>query len=133
MGDEPVWLAFDDVSQVHDQQLRLFGGLSGTKDDNLVQSALAAPRNVFLYEGQEDVLALAIKLCAAIAKNHGFNDGNKRTATAAMIEFLAVNGYDLVVPDDEPETPILGGWVEKLVQDQLTTEQLYDRLEHFLQ
>ena len=126
-------MAFDDVSQVHDQQLRLFGGLSGTKDDNLVQSALAAPRNVFLYEGQEDVLALAIKLCAAIAKNHGFNDGNKRTATAAMIEFLAVNGYDLVVPDDEPETPILGGWVEKLVQDQLTTEQLYDRLEHFLQ
>lgn len=126
-------MTFDDVAAIHDEQLRLFGGLPGLKDATLVHSALAAPRNTFWYEGQEDVLVLGIKLCFALAKNHGFADGNKRTATAAMIEFLAINGYDLLVPDDEPGTPILGQWVEKLVRDELTSEQLYDRLEHFVQ
>jgi hypothetical protein len=50
-----------------------------------------------------------------------------------MIEFLAINGWDFVVPDDESETPILGQWVEKLISNALTPEQLYDRLIHFVQ
>jgi len=50
-----------------------------------------------------------------------------------MIEFLALNGWDLVVPDDEPETPLLGQWIEKLVSGKLTPEQLHDRLIHFVQ
>lgn len=78
-------------------------------------------------------MALAIHLCAAILRDHGFSDGNKRTAAAAMIEFLALNGWDLVVPDDEPETPLLGQWIEKLVSGKLTPEQLHDRLIHFVQ
>ncbi len=78
-------------------------------------------------------LALAIHLCAALSRNHPFNDGNKRTATVALIEFLALNGWDLVVPDDEPETPLLGMWIERLVAGTLTQVQLYDRLIHFVQ
>lgn len=76
---------------------------------------------------------LAIRLCYAIAKNHGFNDGDKRTAAFALIEFLAINGYDLFVPDDDPEEPLLGKWVERLASDVYDEAQLYDRLEHFLQ
>lgn len=102
------------------------------KNDNLIHSALASPRNTRLYEGEEDISSLAIRLCVALAKNHGFVDGNKRTA-AGMIEFLAINGYDLVVPDDQADTPLLGRWVEKAVVGRLSEGQLYDRLEHFLQ
>jgi death-on-curing protein len=129
---EPLWLTSEDVYAIHHEQLRLFGGLSGVKDDNLVGSALTAPVHLYIYEEQHDVLTLAVKLCHALVKNHGFVDGNKRTATAAMIEFLAINGYDLFVPDDKAEAPVLGVWVEKLVQGQLTPEQLCDRLKHFL-
>lgn len=80
MGDEPLWLTYRDVLAIHDEQLRAFGGLAGVKDDNLIHSALASPRNTRLYEGEEDILSLAIRLCVALAKNHGFVDGNKRTA-----------------------------------------------------
>lgn len=76
---------------------------------------------------------LGIKLCLALAKNHGFADGNKRTATAAMVEFLTINGFDLLVPDDERDTPLLGTWIERLEAGLMTAEQLYDRLEHFVQ
>lgn len=130
---EPLWLTFADVCEIHDDQLSRFGGLAGTKDDNLVHSAVAAPRNLFLYEDEGDALVLAIKLCVALAKNHGFNDGNKRTAAVAMIEFLAIDGYDLLIPDDEPDAPLLGRWVEQAVIGELNTLQLYDRLKHFVQ
>lgn len=133
MDAEPLWLTFDDVRLIHKGQIARFGGLDGVKDDNLVHSAAAAPRNLFLYKGIDDPLVLGVHLCAAVVRNHGFNDGNKRTAAAAMIEFLALNGWDLVVPDDEPDAPMLGQWVEKLVSGALTADQLYDRLVHFLQ
>lgn len=103
------------------------------KDENLVHSAAAAPKNLCLYDEVDDPLALGVHLCAAVVRNHPFNDANKRTAAAAMIEFLALNGWDLVVPDDESDVPLLGKWVEKLVSGALTPEQFYDHLVHFLQ
>lgn len=133
MDAEPLWLTFEDVSEIHDDQLARYGGLAGVKDDNLIHSALAAPQQYLHYEGIDDVLALAIRLCFALAKNHGFVDGNKRTATAAMIEFLAINGYLLIMPDDEPESPLLGEMIEKLVTNALNEHQLYERLAPFLE
>lgn len=133
MDAEPVWLTFEDVRDIHENQITRFGGLEGIKDENLVHSAVSAPINLFHYEGIDDPLVLGIHLCAAVAQNHAFNDGNKRTATAAMIEFLALNGWDLVVPDDEPDTPLLGQWVEKLVSGTLVPDQLHERLIHFVQ
>lgn len=134
MDDEPFWLTFEDVEAIHDDQLsRPPYGLAGHKDEGLVKSALFAPQNMLFYEGEEDILALAIRLCFAIGKNHGYLDGNKRAAAFAMIEFLAINGFDLFVPDDDPDNPLLGQWVEKLVDGTYDEFQLYDRLEHFIQ
>jgi len=130
---EPAWLTPEDVRAIHQDQIARFGGLDGIRDDNLIHSAAAAPVNLFHYERIDNSLALAIHLCSAIARNHPFNDGNKRTAAVALIEFLAINGWDLVVPDDEVDTPLLGQWIEKLVAGSLDHDQLYDRLIHFIQ
>ena len=132
MDDEPLWLNFEDVAAIHGQQLTCFGGFAGFKDENLVHSALAVPRNTYHYDGQDDILALAIDLCMAIARNHGFNDGNKRTGAVALIEFLAINGWDLIVPDDESKTPQFGQWIEKAVAGHLSNGQLHDRLIGFV-
>lgn len=52
------------------------------------------------YDGQRDLLALAVRLGIGIAENHGFVDGNKRTGAFDMIEFLALNGAWLDMPND---------------------------------
>jgi death on curing protein len=68
------------------------------RDRGLLESALARPRNAFAY-GEEDIVALAVRLLAGVAQAHAFEQGNKRTAFIAMTEFLILNGYDLAIDD----------------------------------
>ncbi len=42
---------------------------------------------------------LAVVLMAGIARAHAFEQGNKRTAFAAMRLFLRANGYDTAIDD----------------------------------
>ena len=132
MDDEPLWLTFEDVEAIHEDQLARYGGRPGLKSADLVESALFAPQTLFHYENQDDILGLAVNLCVRIAKNHGWIDGNKRTGTVAMIEFLAINGWDLVIDDDEADEPTLGRWVEMVVEDQLRESDLYDLLYRYI-
>jgi death-on-curing protein len=73
------WVAKDVVLAIHDRQIAEHGGTSGIRDVGLVDSALARPQNLDAY-GQPDVADLAAAYAYGIAKNHGFADGNKRTA-----------------------------------------------------
>ena len=132
MDAEPLWLTSEDVASIHSLQLANLGGLEGTRDIGLIESAIQNPQNLYYYEGEDDVLVLAVRLCWALAKNHGFNDGNKRTATAAMIEFLAINGHSLTIPDDDPDNPVLGEWVERLASGAYSEVQFADRVHPFI-
>ena len=54
-----------------------------------------------------DVATLAAAYGFMLAKNHPFNDANKRTALIAMRLFLKLNGYDLATtPEDKYKTII---------------------------
>jgi death-on-curing protein len=64
----------------------------------LLDSALARPRNFYGF-GRNDIVALAVALLNGIAQAHAFEQGNKRTAFAAMRLFLRVNGYDTSFDD----------------------------------
>ena len=90
-----VWLSRQIILAVHDEQLREHGGASGVRDEGLLESALARPLNRAGY-GEPDKVELAAIYAIAIAKNHPFIDGNKRTAYVAMVLFLALNGIALV-------------------------------------
>lgn len=132
MAVEPIWLTVEDIGAIHVDQIEIFGGLPGVKDHGLIESAVNAPVHHFLYTGVFDVLTLGIRLCMAIARNHGFLDGNKRTATAAMIEFLYLNGYWLAVPDDNPARPLLGSVIEQTLVGEIDETQLRDILAPYL-
>jgi len=80
------------VQAVHEYQLAEHGGLDGVRDAGLVESALARPRNLAAY-GEPDAADLAAAYVYGLAKNHGFADGNKRTAWVVARLFLADNGY----------------------------------------
>lgn len=89
-----VWLTHAVVLAFHDEQIVEHGGGVGVRDNALLESALARPRNVTAY-GTPDAAALAASYAFGIAKNHPFVDGNKRTAAVAMGAFLDLNGYEL--------------------------------------
>jgi len=67
-----------------------FGGLEGIRDLGAIESAMARPENLFAYE-QPDLCALAAAYTAALCQNHGFVDGNKRTAFLTGAVFLLRN------------------------------------------
>lgn len=91
---EPVWLTRGEVMAFHEEQLREHGGLAGIRDENALEGALARPANLFLYE-KADLPALAAAYAHGIAKNHPFNDGNKRAAFISAHVFLGLNGLEL--------------------------------------
>ncbi len=68
--------------------------MDGVRDPGLVESALARPANLARY-GNPDAADLAAAYAYGIAKNHGFLDGNKRTAWVTARLFLADNGRRL--------------------------------------
>ena len=103
-----VWVMDEIVLAIHDEQLSEHGGLAGVRDLNAVQSALARPRNLANYEDCNDVAQLAAAYTFGIAKNHGFADGNKRTALVVADLFLMLNGYELTSSPSENVLTILG-------------------------
>src|SRR5690606_27512173 len=66
---EPRWLAKDLILAVHNRQLEEHGGMSGVRDEGLLESALARPQNLFAY-GESDAAALAAAYAFGIARNH---------------------------------------------------------------
>lgn len=76
------------------------GGSPGVRDEGLLDSALNRARNKFHY-GEGNLAVLAAAYAFGIAKNHGFLDGNKRTAFQTMYLFLGLNGHDLDAPEAE--------------------------------
>lgn len=91
---EPKFLSAAIAYAVHDRQLAEHGGLAGIKDAGLLESALARPVNKHAY-GEDDPCALAAAYAFGIARNHPFNDGNKRTAWVIARLFLRLNGVQI--------------------------------------
>lgn len=95
-----VWLDRAVLIAAHDEQLAEHGGAAGFRDEGLFDSALARPLNLAAYESP-DAAALAASYAVALAKNHPFVDGNKRTAFVATELFLWLNGHELNASDAE--------------------------------
>ena len=102
-----VFVSPIEVDDIHTEALRS-GGASGVIDWGRVLSAIEAPKATF--EGKPLYPSLA-KMAAAyvwgLARNHGFVDGNKRTALQTALTFLRLNGHAIQVG---------GEWVDFMVQ-----------------
>ncbi len=100
-GDEaPAWLGRHLVLAIHSEQIAEHGGAAGVRDEGLLESALARPINHCAYTSA-GVPELAALYALAIARNHPFIDGNKRTAYVALELFLAKNRHLFPASDGE--------------------------------
>jgi death-on-curing protein len=106
---DPDFLTVEDVLELHDDQLRLFGGGSGIRDRGALESAVAVPQasfdGAFLHEG---LFAMAAAYAFHIAENQPFVDGNKRTALNAALVFLDLNGWIVSDPRGDLADAMLG-------------------------
>jgi death-on-curing protein len=91
-----------DVLNIHNLLIDKFGGSSGVRDKNLLESAIKRPWATF---DQQDLYPTSQEKAAAILEsiliNHPFIDGNKRTAYVLMRLTLLENGLDIVCTQDE--------------------------------
>lgn len=101
-----VWLSRQLILAIHDEQLAEHGGAMGVRDGGLLESALARPLNRAGY-GEPDIAELAALYAVAIARNHPFVDGNKRTAYVALESFLLLNGVRFRASDAEAVVAML--------------------------
>jgi death-on-curing protein len=104
--NEPIWLDVEILIDLHAEQLALFGGPDGIRDQGMLESALGRPINKFIY-GETDLAVLAAAYAFGIARNHPFVDGNKRAAFGALIVFLGLNEIDFLVPPESASAMIL--------------------------
>ena len=104
--DEWFWVPMDAVLAIHDEQISEHGGIRGVRDLAMVDSALARPRNLPGY-GEPDAAALAAAYAFGIFNNHGFLDGNKRTAYVVAETFLDLNGYAMTASDEQVVLTVL--------------------------
>lgn len=96
---EPVFLTLAEVLEIHKDQIARYGGTQGIRDIGLAESALAMPQAGFGGEYlHRSLFEMAAAYAYHIAENQPFLDGNKRTALAAALIFLDMNGVIIADP-----------------------------------
>jgi len=91
----PEWLEVSEVKHFHRALIEEFGGLHGIRDEGALESTLARPINLVSYEPETPIHELAASYGFGFAKNHVFNDGNKRISLTVIGVFLLLNGRQL--------------------------------------
>ncbi|MDP3411304.1 type II toxin-antitoxin system death-on-curing family toxin [Bosea sp. (in: a-proteobacteria)] len=116
---EPLWLSVETIQDIHAEQLVIYGGPEGIRDQGLLESAVARPINRFAY-GETDLAALAAAYAFGLARNHPFVDGNKRAAFLAMMTFLRFNGVAFAPTQPMAAAAILALAAGEVDEDGLT-------------
>ncbi len=99
---DPTFLDREEVLAIHRDQLRRYGGFMGVRDEEALNTALAAPET--RMNGQyihQDLAGMAAAYLSQLARQRPFVDGNKRTAVLAALVFLALNGQDVKADETE--------------------------------
>lgn len=82
-----------------------------------------APRNQYIYGEVDDLCTLAAFYAYHITMNHAFLAGNKRTAVAACVSFLVVNGCKCGFSGKS-----LGRQIERMIKGRADISNLADYL-----
>jgi death on curing protein len=105
--NEPVWIEERDALAIQDRLLADHGGFPGWRDEGLLQSALARPRQHHASADSRDVVELAALYTAGLVRNRPFVDGNKRTGFVVGILFLELNGIRFIASEEDATQAVL--------------------------
>lgn len=118
---EFLHISAEQVLLIHGAVLREHGGSEGLRDSALLESAVAAPQATY---GGAPLLSDPLEVAAAylfyLCRNQAFVDGNKRTALAACLMFLRLNGLRPSADGPEWEALVLAVAASRLDREQTT-------------
>jgi death on curing protein len=120
-GDRHYVVTIDDVLEAHD---RVIGqrGLAGVLNEDSIRSAIGRP-----YSGYYRTLnKKASVLLQSLAANHGFADGNKRTALLVVNLLIRNSGYDYVGLTERALNDELERLVIEAARGQLDLDAAFD-------
>ncbi|MFO3715557.1 type II toxin-antitoxin system death-on-curing family toxin [Anaerococcus cruorum] len=116
------------ILSLHSQQISLFGGSDGVRDDNLLDLSISSASQTFdgsyLYDNP---IKQAVNLGFSLIMNHPFLDGNKRIGAHAMLTILCLNGFEIDYSQDELIDVIMG-----IASSSLTENDLLEWVENHM-
>ena len=109
-------ITLTDVMKAHGEALK-YGGAEGIINLSLIKSAIGRPYTGYYRQIYKKAAALTHSLC----RNHGFTDGNKRTALICLRLMLKRSGHKLInTPEIELENLIIDIAIGEIDFDALT-------------
>jgi len=128
VSGEPRWLSEAILLAIHARQVERYGGAHGVLDENVVRSALARPRHRWSDDEDADLADPAATYLVGFSRSQGFRDGNERTALAASLVFLSLNGRAPHVPPKEIYAVCMKAALGE-ADDEAVARYLRDRIE----
>ena len=94
-------ISIQETLYIHNLLIKTFGGSSGVRDFQALESALSRPFQTFdSVELYPSIIEKAASLLESLLANHPFVDGNKRTGYVLMRLFLKKNEMDIVADEE---------------------------------
>lgn len=105
----PRFLTLPEILEIHEDRIRVYGGTSGVRALDLLQSAMGNVEATFGGEYlHQSLFEMAAAYLYGICRNHPFLDGNKRTALACALAFLRFNGFKVQSGQDTLYDLVIG-------------------------
>lgn len=114
------------MNDIHDTVLMVSGGRPGVHVASDIHRAIERPMTYASYRDEYDIDTVCALLIDSIARYHGFNDGNKRTALMTAILTYRINEIHFKATDSmNEEFDALVMWV---VNHKPEVEEIEERL-----
>jgi len=115
-------LTKEQILLLHSDLIYAHGGNDGIRDEDLLESAIAAPFQAFGGQSMfPSIQQKAVRLGFGLIMNHPFVDGNKQIGAHVILTMLAMNGIELEHTHKELYEIIL-----KVAASEATFEELLD-------
>ncbi|MGO0062831.1 type II toxin-antitoxin system death-on-curing family toxin [Brevibacillus fluminis] len=118
-----IFLTKETAIEINRQMIEEYskGEMVGVKDEALLESAIHRPLQTMFGESlYKDIFDKATAIFESIAKNHVFQNANKRTAFACMAYFLFINGHVLVMNEKKAADLTVGFVVGELTFEEVS-------------
>lgn len=122
-GRKHYRIKLEDAVEAHETALT-HGGQPGVVNSNSIKSAIARPYDSYHREIWEKGAALFESIC----RNHGFTDGNKRTAVLLLGLLLERSGYEIVPIDNEDIDDAIENFAVSVANGEMSIEEIQDWL-----